>query len=72
VQIPVSGQKYSIKLDQHIIKEVSMLFIIAAILLLCWGGGLFFKVAGGFIHIILVIALVVFLISIFSGHSTGP
>jgi hypothetical protein len=49
-----------------------MLFIIAAVLLLFWGGGLFFRIAVGFIHILLFIAVVVILISLFSGHSTGP
>ena len=49
-----------------------LFFIIAAVLILFWGGGLFFRIAGGFIHILLFIAFVVILISLFSGHSTGP
>ena len=50
-----------------------MLFIIAAVsLVVCWFGGLFFKVAGGFIHLFLVLALIMVIISIFSGHPSSP
>lgn len=36
--------------------------IIAIILLIAWFGGFFLHIAGGFIHILLVLALVVFLL----------
>jgi uncharacterized protein DUF5670 len=36
--------------------------IIAVILLILWLGGLFLHIAGGFIHILLVIAIIVFLL----------
>ncbi len=36
--------------------------IIAIILLIMWLGGLFLHIAGGLIHILLVIAIVVFLL----------
>ncbi len=49
-----------------------MLFLIAIVLIFCWGGGLVFRVAGGFIHILLVIALIALAIGFFSGHSGGP
>jgi len=39
-----------------------MLLIIAILLLLFWGGGFAFHIAGGLIHILLVIALVVFIV----------
>ncbi len=44
-----------------------MLLIIAIVLLLFWAGGLVFRVAGGLIHIILVIALIVFAIHFLRG-----
>ena len=36
-----------------------MLLIIAVVLLLFWFGGLAFRIAGGFVHVLLVIALIV-------------
>jgi hypothetical protein len=39
-----------------------MLIIIAIILLVLWGGGLAFRVAGGLIHVVLVIALILFVL----------
>ncbi len=39
-----------------------MLLVIAIILLLLWGGGFAFHIAGGLIHLLLVIALVVFVL----------
>lgn len=44
-----------------------MLLIIAIILLLLWGGGFAFHLAGGLIHILLVIALVVFILHFLRG-----
>ena len=35
-----------------------MLFIIALVLILFWGVGLATRIAGGFIHLLLVIALI--------------
>ncbi len=52
--------------------EISMLFLIAGVLILFWFGGLFFRIAGGFIHILLVIAFLVILFSFFMGHSGSP
>lgn len=45
-----------------------MLLIIAILLLLFWGGGLFVHVAGGLIHILLVIALVMFILHFLRGR----
>ena len=39
-----------------------MLLIIAIFLLLLWGAGFAFKIAGALIHVILVVALVVFIL----------
>jgi hypothetical protein len=39
-----------------------MLAVIGTILVLCWILGLTLRIAGGFIHAILVIALVLFLV----------
>ena len=44
-----------------------MLLIIAILLLLFWGGGLAFHVAGGLIHILIVIALVMFILHFVRG-----
>ena len=49
-----------------------MLFIIAAVLVGFWLLGLVFRIAGGFIHLLLVIAVVVVILSLISGHSGGP
>ena len=49
-----------------------MLFIIAAVLVGFWLLGLVFRIAGGFIHLLLVIAVVVVILSLISGHSAGP
>jgi len=46
-----------------------MLLIIAIILLLLWGGGFAFHLAGGLIHILLVIALIVFVLHFIRGGS---
>jgi hypothetical protein len=44
-----------------------MLLIIAILLLLFWGGGFAFHVAGGLIHLLLVIALVMFILHFVRG-----
>ena len=52
-------------------KEVElMLWTIIGILLVLWLLGVVFKVAGGIIHILLVIALIVFLINFFRGRKS--
>jgi hypothetical protein len=45
-----------------------MLYTIAVVLLILWLLGLITSVAGGFIHILLVIAIVVFLLEVISGR----
>ena len=45
-----------------------MLWTLIVLLLLFWLLGFAFDVAGGIIHVLLVIALVVFLISLISGR----
>lgn len=45
-----------------------MLWTIIAILLILWVLGLSFHVAGGLIHLLLVIAIVVFLINVITGR----
>jgi len=45
-----------------------MLWTLVVILFVLWALGLAFKVAGGLIHILLVIALVLFLVQIMSGR----
>ena len=48
--------------ESYEIRFKGMLLIIAILLLLFWGGGFAFHVAGGLVHILLVIALVVFIL----------
>ena len=45
-----------------------MLWTIVVILLVLWALGLAFKVASGLIHVLLVIALVLFVIQLISGR----
>ena len=45
-----------------------MLYTIAVILLVLWLLGLVFKIAGGIIHLLLVIAIIVGLIQLFRGR----
>ena len=47
-----------------------MLWTLIVLLLLFWVLGFAFDVAGGIIHVLLVIALVVFLVSLISGRRT--
>ena len=47
-----------------------MLWNIAIILLILWILGFAFHVAGGLVHILLVIAIIVGLIQLFSGRRT--
>ncbi|MFN2476392.1 MAG: lmo0937 family membrane protein [Chthoniobacterales bacterium] len=46
-----------------------MLLIIAILLLLFWVGGLAFHIAGGLIHILIVIAVVMFILHFIRGKS---
>ena len=47
-----------------------MLWTIIAVLIALWLIGLLADVAGGFIHLLLVVALVVFLINLLRGRTT--
>jgi hypothetical protein len=47
-----------------------MLWTLIVLLLILWALGLAFKVAAGAIHILLVIAIVLFLVGIISGRRT--
>jgi hypothetical protein len=48
--------------DSREIRIRDMLLIVAILLLLFWGTGFAFHVAGGLIHLLLVIALIVFIL----------
>ena len=47
-----------------------MLWTILAILLVLWLVGLLADIGGGFIHLLLVVALIVFIINLVSGRRT--
>ena len=49
-----------------------MLFSIAAVLVGLWLLGLFFRIAGAFIHLFLIIAVVMVILSLISGHLGHP
>jgi len=49
-----------------------MLLLIAGVLVAFWLLGLIFRVAGGLIHILLVIAVVVIIFSLIAGHAGHP
>jgi hypothetical protein len=52
-------------------REVAnMLWTLIVLLLLFWILGLAFNVAGGIIHVLLVIAVVLFLVNLISGRRT--
>jgi hypothetical protein len=46
-----------------------MLFLIAGVLVVCWVLGFVFRIAGGLIHILLVIAAIVIVLSFLAGHA---
>jgi hypothetical protein len=48
-----------------------VLWTIAIILLILWAVGLAFKVAGALIHLLLVIALIVVLMKLFTGRKAS-
>jgi hypothetical protein len=50
--------------------EAPMLWTLVILLLLFWIIGFAFDVAGGIIHVLLVIALVLFLVNLISGRRT--
>jgi hypothetical protein len=49
-----------------------MLLLIAAVLVGFWLLGLAFRIAGGFIHLLLIIAVVVVILSLIGGHLGHP
>ena len=49
-----------------------MLYTIVVVLVVLWLLGLFMHIAGSFIHLLLVIALVVLVINFISGRRGGP
>lgn len=48
-----------------------MLWTVIVLLLIFWALGLAFKVAAGAIHILLVVAIVLFLVNVISGRRTS-
>ena len=44
-----------------------MFLIIALVLLLLWGGGFFLHLAGGFIHILIILAIISFVFHFLRG-----
>jgi hypothetical protein len=51
-------------------KEASMLWTIIAILFALWLLGLIAHIGGGLIHLLLVVALVVFVVNLLTGRRT--
>ncbi len=55
-------------LDKDESKEIDMLWTIVAVLLILWLLGLSLHVAGGLIHLLLVVALIVVVFNLVSGR----
>ncbi len=53
----------------YVLGDTFMLYTIAIILLILWLAGFAFHVAGGLIHILLVIAVIVVLVKLFTGRN---
>lgn len=49
-----------------------MLYTLMVLLLLLWVLGFAFDVAGGLVHVLLVVTLVLFLVNLISGRRTVP
>ncbi len=45
-----------------------MLWVVVIVLLLFWGGGLAFHILGGFIHILLVLAVIALVFQLLGGR----
>jgi hypothetical protein len=59
-----------LRADRRVAKEISMLWTIAVLLLILWALGMVSSYTlGGFIHILLVLAIVVVLIRVIQGRS---
>jgi asparagine N-glycosylation enzyme membrane subunit Stt3 len=66
----VFGDCDYIRADRPLAKEISMLWTIAVLLLILWALGMVSSYTlGGFIHILLVLAIVVVLIRVIQGRS---
>jgi TctA family transporter len=48
--------------------EVAMLWTLIVLVLLFWVVGFLFDIAGGFIHLLLLVALAIFLVNVLSGR----
>lgn len=46
----------------------NILYIVAVILIISWAIGFFAYSAGGIIHILLVVAIIAFLVKVFTGN----
>jgi hypothetical protein len=56
----------------HLRQEISMLYTIAVVLIILWALGLVSSYTmGGFIHVLLVVAIIVVLLSVINGRRTG-
>jgi hypothetical protein len=55
-------------IEGHVREEETMLWTIVGILVLLWLVGLLTEVGGGLIHLLLVIALIVFIFQLISGR----
>jgi hypothetical protein len=53
-------------------RKTHMLWTLIVLLLLFWVLGFAFDVAGGIVHVLLVIAAVLFLVNLISGRRTVP
>ncbi len=59
---------WHINLNATVMK--SLLYILAVLLIIGWIAGMMLQVAGGLIHILLVIAIIAILINVIQGRKT--
>jgi hypothetical protein len=57
--------------EVRLLRRLIMLWTLIVLLLLFWVLGFAFHVAGGIIHLLLVIAVVLFLVNLLSGRRTA-
>ena len=65
------SQSFPAQTSQHNTTQKTMLWSIIVILVVLWLAGLLFHVAGGLIHLLLVVAVIVFIVQMLTGRRGG-
>ena len=68
----IAASRTDLRISSQLTEETKyMLWTIAVILIVLWALGLFTHVAGGLIHLLLVIAIIVIVFNLIRGRRTG-